>query len=86
MLIGILADNPGLSFTRNIDSKFVAAVKELLKNGRVQTVKQIMMETLNTLQREKAYDENLKPLLEMWQKEQERLSKTYVCSFPPRPS
>merc|ERR1712230_36106 len=34
MLIRILADNPGKTFTRNIDAKFVQVVKELLRMGR----------------------------------------------------
>ncbi|KAH8811378.1 hypothetical protein F5884DRAFT_854729 [Xylogone sp. PMI_703] len=82
MLIGILAENPGPTFTRNIDAKFVATVKELLKAGKVQTVKQIMMETLNKFQRDRAWDENLKLLIDMWQKEQERLTKTYGVPQP----
>ncbi|TGO47947.1 hypothetical protein BCON_0257g00090 [Botryotinia convoluta] len=34
MLIRILTDNPGMTFTRNIDAKFVQTVKELLRTGR----------------------------------------------------
>ncbi|RFU23675.1 hypothetical protein B7463_g12665, partial [Scytalidium lignicola] len=82
MLIGILVDNPGPTFTRNIDAKFVATVKELLRSGKVQTVKQLMMETLNGFQREKAHDENLKLINDMWQKEQEKLIKTYGVPQP----
>lgn len=81
MLIRILADNPGKTFTRNLDGKFVEAVKELLRVGRDPSVKQILMETLNTFQREKKDDEGLVKLNEMWMKEQERLAKIHV--LPP---
>ena len=79
MLIRILADNPGKTFTRNIDAKFVQAVKELLRVGRDPSVKQILMETLDTFQREKAADEGLALMNEMWKKEQERMVKIHVC-------
>ena len=73
MLIRILADNPGKTFTRCIDSKFVQAVRELLRFGRDPSVKQLVIETLNTFQRERANDEGLVMLLEMWRKELERM-------------
>lgn len=78
MLIRILADNPGKTFTRNIDSKFVVAVKELLRVGRDPSVKQILMETLDTFAREKQGDEGLALLNEMWKKEHERMVKIHV--------
>ncbi|THV45331.1 hypothetical protein BGAL_0502g00090 [Botrytis galanthina] len=65
MLIRILTDNPGMTFTRNIDAKFVQTVKELLRTGRDPSVKQILMETLITFTRDKANDETLAPLIEM---------------------
>src|ERR1700750_2272241 len=34
MLIRILADNPGATFTRNLGSKFTSTVKDLLRNGK----------------------------------------------------
>ena len=70
MLIRILADNPGPTFTRNVDSKFISVVKELLRNGRDPSVQQILRETLQALYIEKAYDTNLQPLSHMWSKEQ----------------
>jgi hypothetical protein len=73
MLIRILADNPGKTFTKCIDSKFVQAVKELLRAGRDPSVKQLLIETLNTFQRERSGDEGLVMLLEMWRKEIERM-------------
>ena len=84
MLIRILADNPGKTFTKCIDSKFVQAVKELLRFGRDPSVKQLLIETLNTFQRERANDEGLALLLEMWRKEIERMvrpSRTKVFSM-----
>lgn len=79
MLIRILADNPGKTFTRNVDTKFVETVKELLRVGRDPSVKQILMETLDTFQRDKADDEGLFKLNEMWKKEHERMIKIHVC-------
>lgn len=79
MLIRILSDNPGRTFTRNMDAKFVATIKELLRVGRDPSVKQILMETLDTFQREKANDEGLALLNEMWKKEHERMVKIHVC-------
>lgn len=81
MLIRILTDNPGKTFTRNMDPKFVQTVKELLRTGRDPSVKQILMETLGTFATEKADDETLAPLIEMWRKEQEKMVRL-AASFP----
>ncbi|QDS77627.1 hypothetical protein FKW77_002516 [Venturia effusa] len=70
MLIRILADNPGATFTRNLDGKFTSTVKELLRNGRDPSVQQILRETLAALYTDKAYDTNLTTLFAMWNKEQ----------------
>jgi hypothetical protein len=83
MLIRILGDNPGKTFTRNIDTKFVQTIKELLRVGRDPSVKQILMETLDTFQKDKADDEGLAQLLEMWKKEHERMMKIHVCRSTP---
>jgi hypothetical protein len=69
MLIRILADNPGASFTRNLDAKFTSTVKELLRNGKEASVQQILRETLQALYMDKAYDTNLTALFAMWSKE-----------------
>jgi len=69
MLIRILADNPGQTFTRNIDNKFTSTIKDLLRNGRDPSVQQILRETLQALYFEKAYDTNLTNLFNMWGKE-----------------
>lgn len=69
MLIRILADNPGPSFTKNLDKTFADTVKHLLRNTQDPSVRQIMKETLEALEREKAYDTNLSALFAMWRKE-----------------
>jgi hypothetical protein len=77
MLVRILSDNPGPTFTRNLDKKFAETVKELLRLGRDPSVKQILIETLDNFQREKKDDENLAPLIQMWEKEQAKMEKAY---------
>jgi len=75
MLMRILADNPGKSFTRNLDSKFITTVKELLRDGRDMSVQQILRETLDNFENDKANDETLTGLREMWKKERAKLTK-----------
>lgn len=70
MLVRILADNPGASFTQNLDKKFAETVRELLRNSRDPSVQQMLRETLSALYREKAYDNNLSNLFQMWDREQ----------------
>jgi hypothetical protein len=69
MLIRILADNPGQSFTKNMNKQFADTAKLLLRNGQDPSVSQILRETLDSLEREKAYDTNLNALFAMWRKE-----------------
>lgn len=85
MLLRILADNPGPTFTRNIDKKFVEATKELLRGGRDPSVRQILMETLDTFETQKMYDEGLLNIIEMWKKEKEKAYKAYGVSRDPYP-
>lgn len=80
MLARILADNPGPGFTKYFDKKFVDTTKELLRSGRDGSVRQILMETLDTFENTKAYDENLAPLIEMWRKEKEKAYRAYGVS------
>lgn len=79
MLARILTDNPGPTFTRNMnEAKFIATVKELLKTGRDPSVQQILRETLDYFEREKIpSDDNLTGLVDMWKKEQVKLMKMY---------
>ena len=69
MLVRILADNPGKTFTRNFDVKFVTTVKELLRQTLDPSVHQILRETLDSFASQKADDESLQPLLDMWARE-----------------
>ncbi|KAL8942247.1 MAG: hypothetical protein Q9216_001772 [Gyalolechia sp. 2 TL-2023] len=75
MLVRILADNPGQSFTKNLDAKFTSTVKDLLRDGRDMSVQQILRETLDSFESSKANDETLAPLREMWAKEKVKYTK-----------
>lgn len=77
MLVRILADNPGPTFTRNLDGKFVAAYKDLLRLTHDPSLLQIARETLEALATEKQADENLAPMRELWAKEKERLGRSW---------
>ncbi len=83
MLIRILADNPGPSFTKNLDKQFADTIKHLLRNGRDPSVAQIVRETLDSMQREKAYDTNLNVLFAMWIKEKGLMANA-AKQFGPR--
>lgn len=76
MLVRILADNPGPTFTRNLDQDFAKTAKDLLKNARGEKVRQMLMETLSSFETTKFYDEGLTPLIEMWKKEKEKAQKS----------
>jgi hypothetical protein len=80
MLVRILSDNPGMTFTRNMDKKWVETAKELLRGGRDGSVRQILMEMLDSFEATKGYDEGLGPLIEMWKKEKEKAYKVYGVS------
>lgn len=83
MLIRILADNPGPSFTKNLDKQFADTVKHLLRNGQDPSVAQILRETLDALDREKAYDTNLNAMFAMWKKEKQLMANA-AKQFGPR--
>lgn len=80
MLLRILTDNPGETFTRNIDTRFVGNVKALLREGRDMGVQNILRETLESLAQNRASDENLTGLLAMWKKEKEKYEKHHKLS------
>ena len=83
MLLRILTDNPGATFTRNLDQKFVDVTKQLLKGARDQSVRQILMETLDDFENIKiAEDENLTLIVSMWQKEKEKAFKDQGVRLP----
>jgi hypothetical protein len=70
MLSRILTDNPGAPFTQNFDDKFVSTTKALLREGRDQSVQQILRETLDYFEAEKATSNpTLNGLMAMWRKE-----------------
>lgn len=81
MLLRILADNPGATFTRNLDQKFVDTAKTLLKHTRDPSVRQILMEALDDFEFTKSYDDGLALIIQMWKKEKEKVMKDHVvCS------
>lgn len=75
MLVRILAENPGQTFTKNLDGKFVVTTKELLRDGRDMSVQQILRETLDDFQLHKSQEETLQPLITMWQNEKAKMAK-----------
>ena len=75
MLVRILADNPGPSFTRNLDGRFVQTVKELLREGRDAGVQQILRETLDAFETQRGEDATLGPLITMWRSEKTKWAK-----------
>lgn len=85
MILRILSDNPGPLFTRNIDAKFLEVVKNILKKGRDASVRNLLMETLDSFERDKFYDEGLQPLIKMWKQVKDEASRTYgalgVCGM-----
>ncbi|KAK7946473.1 uncharacterized protein PG986_010794 [Apiospora aurea] len=83
MVMRILVDNPGEVFTRNMDQKFADTVKELLRNGRDPSVMQMLMESLNTFESTRSWDEGMKPLIDMWRREKEKASKGGRYPQPP---
>lgn len=86
MLIRILADNPGASFTKNLDKQFADTVKHLLRNGRDPSVAQILRESLDSLHRDKAYDTNLNTLFAMWAKEKKLMADAAKQIRPIQPA
>ncbi|OQE24500.1 hypothetical protein PENSTE_c007G01601 [Penicillium steckii] len=82
MLLRILTDNPGHTFTKNFDSKFVAAIKELLRHGRDWHVQNYLRQFLSSLESGRSMDEDLQPLLAMWAKEKAKNDRPYPVAFP----
>lgn len=83
MVMRILVDNPGHTFTRNFDSKFVSAVKENLRYGRDWHVQHYFRQYLNTLENTHKDDVDLQPLLQMWAKEKTKGDRSFVSMFTP---
>lgn len=83
MLIRILADNPGPSFTKNLDKQFADTLKNLLRHGQDPSVSQITKETLDAMERDKAYDTNLNLVFAMYRKEKGLMANA-AKQFGPR--
>ncbi|KAA8621006.1 gat domain-containing protein [Pyrenophora tritici-repentis] len=83
MLIRILSDNPGPSFTKNLDKAFADTVKHLLRYGKDPSVAQIVKETLDAMEVDKAYDTNLNILFAMYRKEKGLMANA-AKQFSPR--
>ncbi|WPH03338.1 Hypothetical protein R9X50_00621500 [Acrodontium crateriforme] len=69
MLIRILSDNPGPTFTKNFDKSFIGTVKELLRSSKDRATQQILRETLDSLEVNRSHDEGVQGLVQMWRKE-----------------
>ncbi|CAI7608331.1 unnamed protein product [Penicillium glandicola] len=82
MLMRILVDNPGHTFTRNFDAKFVTTIKELLRTGRDWHVQSYLRQYLDILEQQRAWDEDIKLLLQMWAKEKTKASRGLIDRFP----
>lgn len=82
MLVRILIDNPGHTFARNLDAKFTSTVKDLLRQGRDMNAQQFLRETLEFMETQRSWDEDLATLVAMWKKEKERYNKarTFLVS------
>ncbi|KAI9904404.1 hypothetical protein N3K66_000933 [Trichothecium roseum] len=88
MLVRILTDNPGETFTRGLaEPEFVEATRKLLKHGRDHSVRQMLMETLNDFEHAKMYDENLRPLISMWKSSKDEAYRKFghQASQPAQP-
>ncbi|KAM0254911.1 hypothetical protein ACHAQJ_006283 [Trichoderma viride] len=85
MLMRILADNPGETFTRNLDTKFVDTARTLLKSTKDSSVRQILMDTLDDFERSKFYDANLTLIISMWQEEKDKAIKQHGSRAPTLP-
>ncbi|KAL2820672.1 hypothetical protein BJX63DRAFT_280183 [Aspergillus granulosus] len=77
MLMRILIDNPGHTFSRNLDAKFIATVKDMLRQGKDMGVQRFLRETLEALAVQRGWDEDLKPFIEMWKREKAKMDKAY---------
>ncbi len=86
MLVRILSDNPGPTFTRNLDAKFAATFKDLLRTALDPSLLQLARETLDALATDKEADEGCAPVREMWLREKAKMTKAYtgaVCNTLP---
>jgi len=85
MLMRILADHPGKTFTRNLDQRFADKLKDLFKHGRDPGVMQLLAETLDHFDTTKGEDEELQFVRALWQKQKASLAKYQTPSGSHRP-
>lgn len=71
MLIRILVDNPGQTFTRALDADFVETMRKLIKHARENRVRNMCMEMLDDFEHTKMHDQNLQGLVLMWKAQKE---------------
>lgn len=69
MLVRILTDNPGPTFTQGFDESFVKNVLKLLRGCKDQGTQQILREALDSIEVNKSHDEGAQGLIAMWKKE-----------------
>lgn len=77
VLMRILIDNPGHTFSRNLDAKFAAVIKDLLRQGMDLDVQQFLRETMEWMETSRSWDEDLAAMLQMWKKEKDRYQKVH---------
>jgi hypothetical protein len=80
MLVRILVDNPGETFTRALDADFAETMRKLLKHARDNRVRNMCMEMLDDFEHTKMYDENLQPLAIMWKAQKAEAIKKHGVS------
>lgn len=82
MLLRILTDNPGESFTRFIgsDNKYSGQIKDLIRRGVDSGVWGILRETLVHFEGEKEHDPGLQKVREMWVKEKKLIEQELARS------
>jgi hypothetical protein len=69
MLVRILSDNPGPTFTKGFDESFVKNVLKLLRGCKDHGTQQILREALDSIEVNKSHDEGAQGLIAMWRKE-----------------
>ena len=77
MLMRILVENPGMTFTRNMDKKFVDAVRDVLRGCEHAHVVHFLVEALQELEAKSAADEGIGRMVEMWRKEKAKSKSAY---------
>ena len=82
MLVRILTDNPGETFTRNIDQKFIDTARQLLKATKAPKARLLLIETLDDFEHTKADDGNLSGLVQMWREEKPKVLQEHGVSIP----